>query len=295
MNAPLPWFRVYTEMIDDEKLRLLAFEDRWHFVALLCLKGQGVLDDAGPLLMRKVAVKMGLDTRTLEDVIRRLAEVGLVDQNTLQPLNWDTRQMRSDTDPTAAERKRRQRAKTKTGAGSGDVTDESRVTCHDVTRTDTDKEEEKDKEEVVKELVVVGGGHAADDATPAASPKQSGKPKAATRLPDDWVLPKAWGDWALHDRPDMTADDVRKEAEVFADYWHAKAGADAKKLDWQATWRNWVRRCDGPKPRGRSSPGATPFTPNKQEALEQRNRTVAAGWIPPEMRKPQASNQSGVL
>ncbi|QIL72908.1 hypothetical protein G7048_22685 [Diaphorobacter sp. HDW4B] len=294
MNAPLPWFRAYTEMIDDEKLRLLAFEDRWHFVALLCLKGQGVLEDAGPLLMRKVAVKMGLDTRTLEDVIRRLAEVGLVDQNTMQPLNWDTRQMRSDTDPTAAERKRRQRAKAKTGAGSSDVTDESRVTGHDVTRTDIDIDTDKDKEEVVEELVVVGGGHAADDATPAASPKQSGRPKAktATRLPGGWVLPKAWGDWALQDRSDLTADDVRKEAEVFADYWHAKAGADAKKLDWQATWRNWVRRCDGPKPLARTAFGGGAQV-NKQEALEQRNRAVAAAWVPPEMRAAQSSNRTG--
>ena len=70
----LPWFRAYTEMVDDEKLRLLAFEDRWHFVALLCLKGQGVLDETGSLLFRKVAVKLGLDVRRLieEHVARDL-------------------------------------------------------------------------------------------------------------------------------------------------------------------------------------------------------------------------------
>lgn len=87
MSAPLPWFRAYTEMIDDEKLRLLAFEDRWHFVALLCLKGQGVLDDAGPLLLRKVAVKMELTTDELHGVIARLSGVGLVDAKTLRPVD----------------------------------------------------------------------------------------------------------------------------------------------------------------------------------------------------------------
>lgn len=81
----LPWFRAYTEMVDDEKLRLLAFEDRWHFVALLCLKGQGVLDETGPLLFRKVAVKLGLTLAELEDVARRLSEVGLLDADTFQP------------------------------------------------------------------------------------------------------------------------------------------------------------------------------------------------------------------
>ena len=96
-STKFPWFRLYTETVDDEKLRLLAFEDRWHFIALLCLKGQGLLDEGGPLLMRKVAVKLGLDTRALEEVARRLSEVGLIDQNTLQPLAWDKRQMKSDS------------------------------------------------------------------------------------------------------------------------------------------------------------------------------------------------------
>lgn len=106
----MPWFRAYTEMVDDEKLRLLAFEDRWHYVALLCLKGQGVLDSGDTLMLRKVAVKLGLDLRTLDDVVRRLSEVGLIDQDTLQPLAWDKRQMKSDS---SAERVARFRARKK--------------------------------------------------------------------------------------------------------------------------------------------------------------------------------------
>ena len=273
MSTQLPWFRAYTEMIDDEKLRLLAFEDRWHFMALLCLKGQGVLDDAGPLLMRKVGVKMGIDTRTLEEVARRLAEVGLIERETLQPLNWDTRQMRSDTDPTATDRKRRQRAKAKAGAAFEGVTDMSRGTCHDVTRTEVDTDIDKE-EEIVKELVVVDGGHAVDDATPSASPKQASKAKTASRLPDGWALPKAWGEWALQERPDMTTDDVRREAEVFADFWLAKAGADARKQDWQATWRNWIRRCDGPKAkqrgqRAQQNTGETAYQRSMRERMQE--------------------------
>ena len=97
MSKPLPWFRAYTEMMDDEKLRLLAFEDRWHFVAILCMKGAGILDESGPLLMRKAAVKMGLAVRELDEVARRLSEVGLIDKDTLQPLAWDARQMKSDS------------------------------------------------------------------------------------------------------------------------------------------------------------------------------------------------------
>ncbi|WP_375628490.1 DUF1376 domain-containing protein [Bartonella sp. TT67HLJMS] len=35
---------------------------------------------------------------------------------------------------------------------------------------------------------------------------------------------------------------VKVEIAKFRDYWNAKAGKDACKTDWQATWRNWVRR-----------------------------------------------------
>lgn len=145
-TKPLPWFRLYGEMIDDEKVRLLAFEDRWHYVALLCCKCAGLLDagDKPELLRRKLGVKLGLAQRELEAAANRLAEVGLIDAETFQPLGWDVRQFASDTDPTAAERKRRQRERQRGSYG----TDVSRVTPVTVTRTDTDTDtEEETKQE----------------------------------------------------------------------------------------------------------------------------------------------------
>lgn len=94
----LPWFRLYAEAVDDEKLRLLAFEDRWHFVALLCCKASGILDgEDADLRTRKVAVKLGLDLRELGEVCRRLSEVGLIQRETFQPIAWNERQFRSDS------------------------------------------------------------------------------------------------------------------------------------------------------------------------------------------------------
>lgn len=92
----LQWCRLYGEMVDDAKLKLLAFEDRWHFVALLCLKTQGVLDDSKPeLLDRVVGAKLGLASREADEVRRRLIEVDLISQD-WQPLAWDRRQFKSD-------------------------------------------------------------------------------------------------------------------------------------------------------------------------------------------------------
>jgi hypothetical protein len=88
---------MYSEAVDDEKLRLLAFEDRWHFVALLCLKAQGILDERNAdLRTRKICVKLGLDSVELETVMKRLVTVGLV-TSTGQPAAWSKRQFQSDS------------------------------------------------------------------------------------------------------------------------------------------------------------------------------------------------------
>ena len=124
-----PWFRFYTEAIDDHKLRLLAFEDRWHFVALLCCKGQGILDGNMQFLHRSIAVKLGVQVRELEEIARRLSEVGLIDAETLQPIAWNERQFLSDssTERVRAYRNRMKRSRNVT------------VTAQD-TDTDTDKD-----------------------------------------------------------------------------------------------------------------------------------------------------------
>ena len=69
--------------------------------------------------------------------------------------------------------------------------------------------------------------------------------KRGSRLAQDWFLTKAMGDWATQERPDL---DVRQVAHQFKDYWVAQAGQKGVKLDWDATWRNWVRNTKAVKP-----------------------------------------------
>ena len=59
-----------------------------------------------------------------------------------------------------------------------------------------------------------------------------------SRLSKDWICPNLWADWARAERPDLN---ITKVAESFYDYWIAKPGAGGVKLNWEATWRNWVR------------------------------------------------------
>ena len=62
--------------------------------------------------------------------------------------------------------------------------------------------------------------------------------KRGSRLAQDWFLNKSLGEWASQERPDI---DVRQVADQFKDYWVAQPGQKGVKLDWDATWRNWVR------------------------------------------------------
>jgi hypothetical protein len=67
--------------------------------------------------------------------------------------------------------------------------------------------------------------------------KPSKPAKRASRLPDDWVLPQDWGEWA--EKEGLSDSEILREAEKFKDHWQSTGNT---KADWEATWRNWIRR-----------------------------------------------------
>ena len=62
--------------------------------------------------------------------------------------------------------------------------------------------------------------------------------KRGTRLSLE-TLPDDWRQFCEAERPDL---DPERTWAIFQDHWRGKAGKDGVKLDWLATWRNWVRR-----------------------------------------------------
>lgn len=150
MSTRLPWFRMYTDFLNDPKLIALAFEDQRHFIGVLALKSDGALDDIAEeaLLNRIVAQRLWIDHGVISDVKRRLMNAGLIDSQ-WQPMAWAKRQMRSDADSTAAERQRRQRERNKSQA------EDSHALRHapshaTVTRLDTDTDTDREQEKTVK-------------------------------------------------------------------------------------------------------------------------------------------------
>lgn len=169
----LQWLRLWTDIIDDDKLALLAFEDRWHFVALLCMKRRGILDrgDSQEMLDRRVGAKLGLGDSDRDALRRRLMELSLIDKQ-WQPLAWGKRQFSSDssTSRVQAFRERKRNADETFHETVGNVS----VTPPD---TETDSESESDSD---SEKIPVGPQAAARKTSPVPQSAETGAPDEST-------------------------------------------------------------------------------------------------------------------
>ncbi|WP_031467120.1 hypothetical protein [Sciscionella sediminilitoris] len=89
----------------------------------------------------------------------------------------------------------------------------------------------------------------------------SKKATRGTRIPDDFAATPEMVTWAREHTPHV---DGRTETAKFIDYWQAKTGKDATKLDWVATWRNWMRNAAERAP----NRGRKPTKDDKIRALQ---------------------------
>ena len=94
------------------------------------------------------------------------------------------------------------------------------------------------------EVVTSVGGRGAGEGDTA--PRKRGR-----RLPEDFIPSESARATILSEAPTL---DLRREHAKFVDHWAAAPGQRGVKLDWDATWRNWMRRAadeDARKPRSR--------------------------------------------
>ena len=293
-----PWFKFYTEAVDDEKLRLLAFEDRWHFVALLCCKGKGILNEPNPnLKRRKMAIKLGLDPRTLDEVARRLAEVGLIDEETLEPLAWDQRQGLSDQDSTNAERQRRFRERKRENKHNADRNADRNATRNatrngsTVTVTpievevEVEVEAEREADGDEERRATAQAPRTAPPVSPVTAPEAtSPKPKAAKApkplkfpIPADWT--PAETTYALLEKQGMDRRFAESCLDEFRLFWQEQG---ERRPGWEATFLNNVKR------QWERRPIQTTTTPHngkpgpfisKQDRIAVQNEAALAEWL----------------
>jgi uncharacterized protein YdaU (DUF1376 family) len=73
--------------------------------------------------------------------------------------------------------------------------------------------------------------------------------KKGSRISTDFVVTGAHREWAgINGLPPPD-----EHIEEFRDYWKSKAGGGGVKLDWDATFRNWLRRAAERRPHGKQS------------------------------------------
>jgi hypothetical protein len=150
----------------------------------------------------EIAFQLRLDEAQLLETKQLFISKNFIDKH-WNILNWDKRQFVSDSS-TMRVRKYRDKKKQ---PSNDDETLQKRPSNAIDTEADTDTDKKQNS-------------------------------KRGSRLANDWVLPNEWEYWANKERPDLNA---LKVADQFKDYWCAKPGKDGVKLDWAATWRNWVR------------------------------------------------------
>lgn len=86
-------------------------------------------------------------------------------------------------------------------------------------------------------------------------------------LPDGWEPPSDVVEKMRAERPDL---DLWQEHLKFCDYWHSASGQNARKRDWVAAWRLWMRRQRGNPNAGLSS---------RQEGVQARSGTNPNDWL----------------
>lgn len=126
---------------------------------------------------------------------------------------------------SGAERQARYRARKKAGDVTGDVTSDSHPAPNErdnLTPTHEEKSEAK------------------------ASSKNGDK--AGTRLPERWE-PKPLIGKTAEMVAAWPAGMIERELAKFKDHWLKTPGARGRSLDWDASYRNWLRNADERKPR----------------------------------------------
>jgi len=91
------WFRFYHEFATDPVSQLLTHTEQRHYIIILCLKCNGVLDRQLSPKNRESIIKKALNISDaeFEQTKNKLIEVDYID-DTWQPVKWDKRQYKSD-------------------------------------------------------------------------------------------------------------------------------------------------------------------------------------------------------
>ncbi|WP_159086651.1 DnaT-like ssDNA-binding domain-containing protein [Burkholderia sp. NRF60-BP8] len=217
----MDWCRLYSEMLNDPKVGTLSDAQFRTWIELLMVATAA--EDDGNTKLTEASIDWALRRNasvTLHELLQREL-VALNDRGEIVINAWGDRQKKSDS---STSRVAKFREKQRLSSADEQVTLQKR----------SGNGLEKRREEKIRELSGTSSSVA-----------------RASRLPKDWYPSDEEATFCRTERPDLNVQQVANE---FRDYWTARPGKDGTKLDWTATWRNWVRRQRAQS--GRSTPAS---------------------------------------
>lgn len=92
--------------------------------------------------------------------------------------------------------------------------------------------------------VVVGGvGGVCNGAELQTAPADAvARTPRGSRMPDGYMPTESTIQAMRQEFPGVSRQEWESEHRQFCDYWQSQSGAKATKVDWDATWRGWMRR-----------------------------------------------------
>lgn len=238
MAGGIDWFRWHHGSVTDPKFQLVARKSKQALASVIAVWAF-VLEQAsaseergtfGSIDGEAIDCLLGLEDGATDAILAAMGERGLVEDGFVSA--WEKRQpKRERTDNTSTERSRAYRDRQRQSQQSDDEQRHATTKTDDATPGNATKRQETPRVEESR------GEKRREEEKTVGAP--SAKSPAGTSLPRDWVLPAEWAAWARATRADL--DPVRV-ADEFRDYWVAQPGKDGRKADWEATWRNWVRK-----------------------------------------------------
>lgn len=216
------WLRLWHDMPTDPKWRTISRTSKQPITAVIAVYIHMLVSASNATERGRTQswcdedVASALDLDTDQVVAIREAMQGRVLEGDYLT-GWESRQPKREDG--ASERSKAWREKNKR---ERDEAERKRTQTNANERQDTDTEKDTDTER--KSEVVAATTRA--------------KANRASRLQSDWDLPEKWGEWA--ESQGLSPEEIIREADKFKDYWQ---GNGKTKMDWEATWRNWIRRC----------------------------------------------------
>jgi hypothetical protein len=231
------WLRLHRRTVNNPKLQKLGLEVVGFWTNCLCLSDdEGYLPDVAD-----IAWAMRVSETVAETFLVTLQGNKLIVRvggGRLRLHDWDDHQKRSDSSTDRVRKFREKRQK------HNETLDETACNVSETvqSRVDTEKNREEKRREEEREQV-----RELTQILEPVSSKAKQTQKRGARWPDDATVPDDWiseGE-AYRDMAGHPPLDLRAEAMKFANYWAAKSGGSATKIDWKRTWLNWCLTAKG--------------------------------------------------